>query len=370
MGGVGVASSHHSTAAFTNPALLSHHGKNEDFALVLPYFEAISEDQDHLLDSLDAFQDTLTQIQTLLDLGDLDSILAANAMRPTLAQQLGDLDGRTLEGGLSTGISVSLPSEGFALAVMARAYVDGQAFPDIDDGDEAIILDPMSTSVDLENLASEGVVIGAGVVEVGLTSSYKFDVFGRPLSVGVTPKIQRIETFNYAASVSSFEDGNAFDDLTDDVYRRDEMTLNVDAGLAFEPIPFLTIGLAGQDLVSQEIDTVLTSGRMFTYELGPRLVGGVAFRSDWFTLAADVDLLVKKRFNRLDNTRFIRGGAEFDAFGWLKVRAGISHDLEGTRTDILSAGVGFAPFKVVNLDFVGLVGDNSAGAGITISLTL
>jgi len=367
MGGVGVASSHHSTAGFTNPALLSRAGKRDDFALVLPYFEAASEDQDQLRDALDAFQDTLDQVETLLEMGDFPG---ADALRPTLAQQLNELDGRTVEVGASTGIAVSLPSESLALAVIARAYVDAQAFPSIDPADTAVILDPLSTPTDLENLASEGVVIGTGVMEVGLTSSYAFELFGRPFSIGVTPKIQSIETFNYAAGISTFDGDNALDDLTDDTYRRDTMTVNVDAGVTFDPVPFLTIGIAGQDLVQQEIDTVMTSGRQFTYELGPRVVAGAAFRSEWLTVAADFDLLTKERFNRLDGTRFVRLGAELDAFGWLKVRAGVAHDLEETRTDVYSAGLGFAPFKTVNFDLVGAIGDNSAGAGVQLSLTL
>ena len=371
MGGVGVASSHYSTAGFTNPALLSHYGKRDDVGVVMPFFQAIGEDQDQLLDALDEFQDTLTRMQDLLDAMDF---AGANALRPVLAAQLAGLDGRTAQTGLGAGLAVSLPSDGLALAVVARSYVDGQVFPVIDPADVTTINNSVDSG-DFDNLLSEAVAIAAGIVEVGLTSSYRIDLLGRPLSIGVTPKIQRIETFNYAASVSTFDDDNAFDDITNSVYRQDETSVNVDAGVAFEPVPFLTIGLAGQDLVGTEVDTVLTNGRTFTYELGPRLVAGVAFRSSWFTVAADVDLIERKRFdpgttNPADDTQTVRGGAEFDAFGWVKVRAGVEHDFEDTRADVFSAGLGFAPFQVLGLDVFGLLGDDSAGAGLQLSLTL
>jgi hypothetical protein len=370
MGGVGVASSHHSAAGFTNPALLSHFASTDDISLVAPFFEGVVADGDQLLDGVERFQNTLTEIQTLLEMGDPASILEADALRPVLAQDLLSLDGRALDGGLSTGLSVSLPSDGFALAVVVRGYVDGQAFPIIDPADVAIITDPFGTPTDLDNLGSEAVVLAAGVQEVGLTVSHKFEVRGRPLSVGITPKVQRVETFNYAVSLQSFDNTAALDDFTDGIYRQDETNVNIDLGVAFEPIPFLTVGLAAQDLVGRKIDTVVTGGRSFSYELGPRLIGGVAFRSAFFTVALDADLLKKARFDRADDTRAIRAGAEFDAFGWLKVRAGISHDLEDTRADLFSAGVGLAPFRVFNLDLVGVLGEDSAGGGLQISITI
>ncbi len=367
MGGTGVASSHYKDAGFTNPALLTRFSADSDVAVVLPFISFVGSDEDELVDGLEDFQDTLEQVQDFLDMGDPAS---ANALRPTLAQQLQDLDGRSADILFDGGFSVAIPSDNLGIALVGRSYVDGQLFPAIDANDVTVILDPGSTSADLDNLGSEAVAVAAGILEVGLAVAHEFKLLGRPLSVGVTPKFQRIETYNYAISVQDFDDDDALDDFDDDVYRDDETIFNVDAGVAFEPIPTVTVGLAGRNLISDEFDTVVTNGRAFTYELDPAVTLGAAFSTGLFTVTADVDLTETSGFDGNDGSRFVRGGVELNAFNWGQLWGGYFHDLEDERTDLFSAGVGIAPFGVVHLDLVGLLGEDSAGAAFQLSVTL
>ena len=62
-------------------------------------------------------------------------------------------------------------------------------------------------------------------------------------------------------------------------------------------------------------------------------------------------------------------GLEYDAFGWLQLRGGYSVDLEDTQPELLHVGLGFSPFGVVRIDIVGLLGEDSAGAGLQLFLT-
>ncbi len=366
MGGTGVASSHYSGAGFINPALLARASSDADIAIVLPYVGGFAADEDELIDRLEDFQDTLDRFQGFVDAMDFAS---ANALRPTLAAQLQDLDNRRLDVELDAALSISIPSETFAIAVVARSYVDGQSFLEIDPADIALINDPGETDLD-QDLVSQARFIAAGILEVGVAVAHEFQILGLPVAVGVTPKFQQIETFNYSVNAQNFDDDDAFDDFDDDVFRDDDTTFNVDAGLALTPFPGFTFGLAASNMLSEKVDTVVTSGSAFTYQVEPSLTAGLAFSGLGFTVAADIDVTETERFDLDDATRYMRLGVEYDLAGWLQLRAGYFNDTGDTDAELYTGGVGIAPFDIVRLDLVGLIGDNSAGAAAQFSITL
>ena len=367
MGGAGVASSKPFNAPFVNPALLTGASDALDVGLVVPFVEALGRDEDELVDAVEAFQDTLEQIQAFIDAGDF---VSANNLRPTLANQLSGLDGRMLDVDADVGVSVVLPVEPVRLGVSFRSYVDGRAFPVVDPADIVTINDPMSTSADLDNLQSEAVLIAAGVAEVGFTAAFETSLVGLPLSIGVTPKFQSVETFNYARSVVDFEDDDAFSDFDDEIYRQSDENFNLDAGVSMNVTPMVTAGLALTNIFENSYDTVATGGRTFTYDIEPRATAGVALRGAGFTVTGDLDLTKTTRFAGVAESQFARVGAEYDLSGWLQLRAGFAHDLEDMQQDVLSAGLGISPFEVVRFDVVGLLGDNAYGAGFQLSVTL
>lgn len=366
MGGTGVASSKAYTALFVNPARMTEHSDDFDFGLVLPFFDIAARAEEGLIDDAEAFQDTLDEVQTLLNGGDL---VGADALRPTLVAQLQALNDRRGDVLANAGIGIVLPFEAIKVGLGARAYLDAQVITAIDDTDIAIINDPTSTSADLDNLQSEVFVAAAGVSEFALSLAKDFTVGETSFSLGATPKIQQIETFNYAASVASFDEEDAFDDLDSEQFRNDDSGFNLDLGLAMSLTEHFSAGLALRNLVSNEYETVATNGRTFTYNVEPQYTAGVAFNAAGFTATADLDLNPVTRFAGAGDSQFARVGLEYDAFGWLQLRGGYSVDLEDTQPDLLHAGFGISPFEVVHIDVVGLLGDDSAGAGVQLSLT-
>lgn len=367
MGGTGVASSKPFTAPFVNPALLAHATDALDVGLVVPFVTLVGRDEDELIGAIEDFQDTLQQVQAFIDGNDPAS---ADALRPTLANQLAGLDGRMLDFDADAGVSVVLPFDELRLGVSMRSYVDARGFPSIAANDITVINDPNSDSADLDNLQSEAVVIAAGVTEVGFTVAFDLLLLGLPLAVGVTPKFQSVETYNYARSVVDFDDEDALDDFDDPGFRRSDENFNVDAGLALKLTNAVTAGLSVTNIVANSYDTVTTNGRMFTYEIEPKATAGVALQGAGFTLTGDLDLTTTTRFAAVTESQFARVGAEFDLAGWLQVRAGFAHDIEGEQADLFSAGLGISPFEVVRFDLVGLYGDNAYGAGFQLSVTL
>lgn len=367
MGGVGVASSKPFNSIFVNPALLTRASDSLDVGMVLPYVDVAVRDDDELVEGIEDFQDTLEAIQGFLDAGDP---VSADALRPTLSAQLAGLDGRAADLIANAGTGFVLPFEGLRLGVGFRTYVDARALPLIDPADIAVINNPGSTSADLDNLQSEAVVVAANVREVGFSLAADVELFGLAVALGVTPKFQQVETFNYAIQVSQFDDDDALDDYDDEIYRDDDDQVNVDVGAAISLTDAVTAGLSLRDLVAADFETVITNGRSFTYQVEPTATAGVALAGAGFSLSADLDLIPTSRFDGLEDSMFARVGAEYDLAGWVQLRAGYSHDLEDVQSDLLHAGIGLSPFQTVRLDLVGLLGDNGGGAGLQLAITL
>lgn len=367
MGGTGTASSKPFTSIFVNPALLTRASDSLDVGMVLPYVDVNVRDDDELVDAIEDFQDTLEQVQGFLDAMDF---VSADALRPTLAAQLQALDGRAADLQANTGVGFVFPFDALRFGVGFRGYVDARAIPIIDPADVAVITDNMSTSADLDNLQSEAVVAAANVREVGFSLAMDVELFGVAVALGITPKYQEVETYNYAIQVNQFEDDDALDDFDDDVYRDTDDDINVDVGAAVSLADNVTAGLALKNLVANDFESVVTNGRTFTYQVEPQVTAGVALAGAGFTLTADLDLNATSRFEGLGDSMFARVGGEYDLAGWVQLRAGYSHDLEDEQSDFLHAGVGLSPFEVVRLDLVGMLGDNGGGAGLQLSITL
>ncbi len=75
------------------------------------------------------------------------------------------------------------------------------------------------------------------------------------------------------------------------------------------------------------------------------------------TLALDADLTERQPFDEVDGSQYLRAGVEFDLAGWLQLRAGARHDMEDTREDLLTAGIGLSPFETFRVDLTAAAGD-------------
>ena len=250
----------------------------------------------------------------------------------------------------------------------ARTYGDARAMPFIDPADIATINDPASTSADLENLNSDAVVLAGIVSEFSTTLAFEGEWGGRRFSVGLSPKLHSIDVTNYGVSVSDFEEGEALDDLQDGRFQERSTDLNADFGVAVAIDEHALLGLSVRDIFREDYPTVTTLGRDFTYTVRAKPTFGVALRDVGFTFTADADLYPTSQFEEIDDSQFVRMGFEYDAAGWAQLRAGFAHDLRDVRADTFSFGIGVAAGPAVQFDAVGIIGDQSLGAGIQATL--
>ncbi len=369
MGGVGVASSKYKAAAFANPALLTRFGEDDDFGVLLPAVGTFANDPTDFSDDVDVFVDEFDRIE--------QAFLSGGAINQdeldTLAQQLRGLDGRELTADVGFGFAVSMPSDKLAWALHVKSYGDATSFADIDFADATAIEDALSGG-GLPTLLSEGVALGVLKTEAGVSLATQYEVGGMSLSVGVTPKYQRIDTINYGISLESYDN----DDFDADEFVNDAGAFNLDTGVLLGMNNGLAFGLMARDLIASDYESKITLGRDFIYEIGPSVTVGASWTYGWFTVASDLDLLAQERIKEPasgslgpeDDVQMWGIGAEVDLAKWVQLRAGYQTDLKDYLDDAITAGLGLGIFDTFHIEVAGMyIDDTSLGAVAQLSFT-
>lgn len=369
MGGTGVASAHYGSGVLINPALLAKAKADDDITVILPAVGGQISDKDNLEDEIDNFSNTLNNYRN--SIGFPPSLPRISAAAGDLANKLESLKGKTANARAAAGIAVSIPNDVLSVAFMTKAWARGSVSSYIDQGDidklRMVQAAPISAvTLDPNSFKSTGFGRVAIVTDYGVAVARKFDFGGVPVSVGVTPKLQKTWLYNYSVPVYNFKS----DDLRDSRYRNDDTGFNVDAGVAADLSENWSVGLTGQNLISRDIDTKVVNGYRDTFQISPVVTAGVSWQNELVTLSADGDLTETKGFKSEANSQYVGVGAEVRPLDWFAVRAGYRADVKGNDNNVFTAGVGFAPFNRVHVDLMGLVGEKETwGAGAQLSVT-
>ncbi|MFG1496088.1 conjugal transfer protein TraF [Saccharospirillum sp. HFRX-1] len=203
---------------------------------------------------------------------------------------------------------------------------------------------------ELQASATEGLgddssvtILGANIVELGISAAREFTYLGQTFSVGVTPKLQSLQIFE---DTIAFDEAGSVDSSTFSQNTTTAFTGNLDIGIAKNWYNVakgqVRAGLVVKDLIPQTFESA--SGREL--EMGPKARIGVAHETRFSTLALDLDLTENEPLGYGVTTRYIGVGGEFDAFNWMKVRAGYRNNLSVEDSHVITTGLGFTPFGV------------------------
>lgn len=380
MGGTGVASSRWtrwSSAVLINPALLTKSQEGDNAALLIPAVGMQITDPDNLQNNIDDISNSAEDYLNYANIPLQQIIRNPGIYRQMqndaadLSRQLQNVKGDQARAKAGGAIAVSIPNETLPFAFVVKAYGTAKVTSDITQHDLDYLNGIANGTVipnrnDLNNLTSKGFGRAAIVSDYGVAVAHKFDLGDVPVSVGVTPKLQKTWLYNYSTSVYQYKK----DDISDSRYRSSDTGFNIDAGLAADFGDSWTVGLTGQNLVSRDIDTKVVDGFKDTYQIRPLVTTGVAWHSDLVVLTTDVDLTETKNFKSEDNSQFAGVGAEISPLPWLAVRAGYRADMRSNESNVFTGGVGFAPFDLVHIDLMGLYGeDQTWGAGLQVGMT-
>jgi F plasmid transfer operon, TraF, protein len=267
--------------------------------------------------------------------------------------------------------SVIIPSENNKMGLFAKTHADATVHPMVDEEDLTLlnlIQNGQVPPIDFEqNTDSEVRALGAWVTEYGFSVARSFEVAGKPLHIGLSPKMQDIKIYNYAVGVNQYDR----EDMKASQYQSQHKKINVDLSLAAELSKQLTVGVVGKNLISNKLATKPIHNKTFTYQISPVVTAGAAYCCDRFTVAADVDLTPIKAFSNQKGSQYAVMGAEWEPLSWAKLRAGYRMDMKKSKPNMATVGFGFHPGKKVKFDITGMAGaKRNLGAALQLSVSI
>lgn len=375
MGGTGVASSSYGSAVLANPALITKAQPEDSVSIILPAVGAQLSDKGKLIDKVD---DLTNAVDNYKDLANeitfppsLTDIRRAQGAAGDLAGRLREIKGQKAWANAGAAFAVTVPNEVLPFAFVTKAYGTASVVTDVTQSDIDYLQGiadgtRIPTAEGLNSLTSAGLGRAAVVYDMGIAVAHVFNFGGQPVSLGLTPKVQRTTLYNYSASVYSYDKS----DFTNGNYKNTHTGFNLDAGASTDLGENWTLGLSAQNLISQDIDTREVSGYKDTYQIRPLVTSGVSYHTERLTTALDVDLTPTKRFKTQQDSQYAAVGAEYRLLDWLQLRAGYRADVKSHDTNVFTGGLGLSPFNKVHLDLAGMVGkDNTWGAVAQLNFT-
>ncbi|WP_410012207.1 conjugal transfer protein TraF [Sodalis sp. C49] len=366
MGGTGVASSHYGAAALVNPALLTGYGEDDAISIILPAVGVRVSDPDNLQDGFDNVQSSWDRLKDDANKG-TGSPASIKRFENALREVSGD-KGKA-EAGVNGVIAVPNPILPFAL--VARDWATANVKADVSNRDLAY-LDAVQAGLirpvpaDLDKLTSRAEGMGALVTEYGVAMALPFTLNDHAFSVGITPKLQRVATYNYNVAINHYDKA----DFRNEEFRRTENGANIDLGLSANITPDWIAGLAAQNLVARSVETKEVDGVRDSFNIRPQITAGTSWSNGFFTSAIDIDLTPASGFSAREKNQYAGVGAEINAWTWVQLRAGYRADMRHSDNNVFTTGFGLSPFNVVHLDVTGLVGeDRTYGAVAQLSYT-
>lgn len=326
------------TAPFFNPALTAIYRRNDDAGMIVPSFGFSFDDQYGLIDEID-------RISKLSDPVEINNALDA-------------INGQKVNFDLGGVVAVGIPNRFLSATVYGKLYTESFVQPTID-----------KTGTDpLEDSYVQGVSIG--VAEAGVSLAKYTNYMGQHLSLGITPKLQRVYTYSYATSFSNFDAADLRENETA------ETMFNLDAGALWFFGPY-RVGISAKNLIGRDIETksFLYNGdpiRSYEYSMRPVFTVGAGIVADYFTMSVDYDLNEEKRFSSFDdNTQMLRAGVEFDILRQMALRAGYMTNLARSNDEgTITAGIGLSPLNLIELDIAArYTNENAMGVSINFLAT-
>jgi hypothetical protein len=357
MGGTGVAAGTSANAIFMNPALLAVKRDRDRFSLELPIVGGRLLEQGGIIDAIEDFDsfNPIARFDAALNAfntGDMDAVREELIAAGTdLDSRLRSISDKVLQVEGNAAVVVGVPGERLGVSVFVNAHVVGGVLGNYSEADRGAIEQVIAAAEGSDTIPSpvDGFTssMRAGFAlmsEFGVSVARGFDELGG-ISIGVTPKLVKVQTYDYAFS------GSELDQITIDLDQgeRSDSDLNFDAGVAKDFGLGWQAGLTVRNLIPREYTTA--AGNKF--KLDPMVRAGVVHRPpfiSWVTFAADLDLTENRPAGLDSKTQYLGLGVEFDAMRTLQLRLGYRHNFSslpsGLDSGMYSAGFGFSPFGV------------------------
>ena len=359
MGGVGVASAHFGAAPLTNPALLATSRAEDRLSLIAPSIGAQASDSANLIDGFDDVTTAWDNLENALGSG--NEAEAAGK----LAEVVSGLAGEKANANLGLGMVLAVPDDSLPIALSVNSWAKGHARALISQAD-LDYLDGVANGTiipgkdDLDKLTSRAEGMAALVTEYGVSIAHPFSIGDTRVGVGITPKIQRIETWNYNVAINNYDSS----DLRDVNWQHQTMSANIDAGFFAALTPEWMVALSAQNLFENKVKTREINGYQPAFIIRPQITAGTAWTTERVTLSTDIDLTPVSDFQYADKNQYAAFGGEFRATGWMQLRAGYRVDMRGNDHRIVTGGVGLSAGESMRFDLTAMAGRTRTIGGV------
>jgi hypothetical protein len=338
----------------------------DNLSVELPVLGITFADPDNLRDGLDTFQnnnntqkfsDAITVFQSSPTQANADAAASAGQ---ALLSDLQGLSNKAVQFDANGGLAVAVPSEHLGVSVVVNTRALGGVLLDVTSSDISAIqaaltkiqnLDPTVTDP-TQNLTTAALGRGAILQELGVSLASKFNVAGRQVAFGVTPKLVRADTFDYKVDVNNAS-------VTLGEGRKSQTSVNLDLGTAMQFAGGLKAGVVIKNVIPKDYTTALNN----VIKSKPQARAGIAYQNDLATLAMDIDLTQNDPTGLDKPTQYIALGGELDALGWAQLRAGYRYNMKDNSTSAASLGVGVSPFGV-HMDLAVVASSKLVGFGL------
>jgi len=376
MGGTGVAVAHPSNATSANPAMMAadHHAWSDDFGLTLPSINVRVADEEETIDQVDSIQDTIDELEAAINSTDRAN---AQQLAGQLREQFEAFDKDTVRANIGLGLALAVPGKKLSVGVFSTGNLTATVRGEYDKSDDAKlqaiengVLIPGATN----DLNSRGKVIASAVVEAGISFAHALELTnGDSIQLGLSPKYVQLQTFQYTETVSGFED----DEFDNDQSQTEKSGFNLDIGAAyaFGDEKQWNAGIVVKNLIPMKLDSARSKPLLEeqrTLKVGPMATIGIAHKSAYHVVTAELDLTKKEAFGFEDDTQWLAVGAEFDAWRYAQLRAGVRYNLasnddnDGIAEETqFTAGLGLNLFGA-RFDLGALFSDADLGAALEI----
>jgi hypothetical protein len=353
MGGTGTASATFGAAALVNPALLAKSTSSNKITLIAPTIGAQASDADHLVDRFDDVKNAWDKLADSLATGATSTATDAG----TLNNLLTDIVGTSADVKASLSMLLAVPDDSLPIALFINTWGKGTAQPLISQSDldylEGISngsIIPGNDALDKLTSRAEGMI--ALITEYGVSLAHPFTLGKVPMGIGFTPKIQRIETWNYNVAVNNYDSS----DFSDGNWQNQTLSGNIDVGMYADLSSNWTVALSAQNLIEQRFKTREVNGTQTAFVIRPQVTAGSAWTQNRVTLSTDFDLTPVSDFEAVDKRQYAAVGAELRATNWSQVRAGYRVDMRGNDHRQFTAGFGLSPSENVQFDLSAMAG--------------
>lgn len=359
MGGTGVASAYFGAAPLVNPSLLATSRSEDKISLIAPSLGAQVSDSANLINGFDDVKSAWDALESALDTGGEDKA----------AGKLGDvvsgLSGENAYANVGLAMVLAVPDDSLPIALSVNTWAKGNARALISQSDLAFLegvadgtIDPVQEDLDALTSRAEG--MAALVTEYGVSIAHPFTVGDMPMGVGITPKLQRIETWNYNVAINNYDTS----DLRDGNWQHQTMSANIDAGFFASPTPGWMVALSAQNLFENRVKTREVNGYQPAFVIRPQVTAGTAWQMGSVTLGADIDLTPVSHFQYVDKNQYAAFGAEWRMDDWIQLRAGYRLDMRGNDRRVATGGVGLSAGDAMQFDLTAIAGRDRTIGGV------